>query len=40
VAAEVAHKRLAAVRPAHVGVHVRLAAPTAHRAQLAQVNHL
>jgi hypothetical protein len=37
---EVAHKRLATVCPAHVGVHVGLAAPTAHWPQLTQVHNL
>ena len=40
LATEVAHKRLATVCPAHVGVHVGLAAPTAHRPQLTQVHNL
>lgn len=40
LAAEVADVCLASISPAHVGVHVRLAAPTAHRAHLPKINHL
>lgn len=38
--ANIAHKLLAAVRPAHIRVDVRLAARTAHWAFLAKVYHL